>query len=90
MTTSTQKRLPEEVVEEAVRDPAFGRVLRRAIDDVLPKQQRRRTQPAIDPFATFEEGGEAALRQALGELSTDQLNDVIAHHQMDRAKLAMK
>jgi len=90
MTTSTQKRLLEEAVEEALRDPAFGRALRRAIDEALPRKQRRRTQPAIDPFATFGAGGEAALRHALGMLSTDQLKDVIAHHQMDRAKLAMK
>jgi hypothetical protein len=90
MTTSARERLLNDVVAEAVRDPAFGRALRRALDDVMPKRRRRRAQPPIDPFATYEGGGEAALREALVALDLSQLKDVVAHHQMDRAKLAMK
>jgi hypothetical protein len=90
MTTGAQKELLDQAVAEAVRDPDFGRALRRALDDAMPKRQRRRTQPAIDPFADYEQGGEPALRRTLTTLTVDQLKDVIAHHQMDRAKLAMK
>ncbi len=90
MTTSVQERLLTEAVEEAVRDPAFSRALRRALDEAVPKRQRRRTRPTIDPFATYDQGGEAALRAVLHALDLDQLKDVVAHHQMDRAKLAMK
>jgi hypothetical protein len=90
MTSAAQQRLIEEAVAEAVRDPEFGRELRRALDDATPKRKRRRAQPAVDPFVCYERGGEAELRQALAALDVDQLKDVIAHHQMDRARLAMK
>jgi hypothetical protein len=90
MTASAQERLLKEAVDEALRDPTFGRALRRALDESVPKRPRRRTHPAIDPFTTYQQGGEAALREALGALSADQLKDVVAHHQMDRAKLAMR
>jgi hypothetical protein len=90
MMTSAQERLLKKAVAEAVRDPAFGRALRRALDEAVPKRQRRRAHPAVDPFATYEQGGEAALLEALAALDVDQLKDVVAHHQMDRARLAMK
>jgi hypothetical protein len=90
MTTEAQKELLGQVVAEAVRDPDFGRALRRALDEAMPKRQRRRAQPAIDPFACYEQGGEPAVRHALEPLDVEQLKDIIAHHQMDRAKLAMK
>jgi hypothetical protein len=85
-----QERLLEDAVAESVRDPTFGRALRRALDEAVPKRPRRRPPPAIDPFATYEQGGEVVLREALAALNVDQLKDVVAHHQMDRAKLAMK
>jgi hypothetical protein len=44
----------------------------------------------VDPFAAYEQGGEAVLREALAGLDVSQLKDVVAQHQMDRAKLAMK
>lgn len=87
---SLQERLLKDAVAEAVSDPAFGRALRRALDEALPKRRRRRAQPPIDPFATYARGGEAALRDVLAGLDIYQLKDVVAHHQMDRAKLAMK
>jgi hypothetical protein len=90
MMTGAQRELLDQAVAEAVRDPDFGRALRRALDEAMPKRQRRRAQPAIDPFTSYEQGGEPALRHALAVLDVDQLKDVIAHHQMDRAKLAMK
>jgi hypothetical protein len=90
MMTSAQERLLKKAVAEAVRDPEFSRALRRALDEAVPKRQRRRAHPAVDPFATYEESGETALLQALAALDVDQLKDVVAHHQMDRAKLAMK
>jgi hypothetical protein len=90
MTTRAQEALLEQVIAEAVRDPDFGRALRRALDAAVPKRQRRRPPPAIDPFARYDQGGEPALRRALAALDVDQLKDIVAHHQMDRAKLAMK
>jgi hypothetical protein len=90
MTSRVQQELLEKVVAEAVRDPEFGRALRRALDEAVPKRRRRRAQPAIDPFASYDQGGEPAVRRALEPLDVEQLKDIIAHHQMDRAKLAMK
>ena len=90
MTIRAQEQLLEEAVAEAVRDPAFGRALRRALDAAVPKKPRRRAPPAVDPFAAYQRGGEAAVREALVALDLEQLKDVVAHHQMDRAKLAMK
>ena len=88
--TISQDDLLKQAVAEALRDPTFGRALRRALDEVLPKRPRRRAHPAIDPFALYDEGGEDALAEALSALDVDQLKDVVAHHKMDRAKLAMK
>jgi hypothetical protein len=85
-----QQRFLEEAVAEARRDPEFGRALRRAIDDVLPKKRTRRNPPVIDVFGIYENGNEAELRKALEPLSLDQLKDVVAQHRMDRSQLAMK
>lgn len=90
MITRAQEELLKQVVAEGVRDPDFGRALRRALDAAVPKRQRRRPLPAIDPFARYDQGGEAALRRELAALDVDQLKDIVAHYQMDRAKLAMK
>lgn len=49
----------------------------------------RRPAGALDPFAAAQEG-EGALRARLGELSLDQLKDIVAEHGMDPSKLAMK
>jgi hypothetical protein len=87
---TTQEQLLSKAVAEAVRDPVFGRALRRALDEAMPKKQRHRAQPRVDPFVCYSRGGELELRHALAGLDLNQLKDVIAHHQMDRAKLAMK
>lgn len=44
----------------------------------------------IDPFAVFGDTGEDGLRTRLGELSLDQLRDIVAEHGMDNDRLAMK
>ncbi|HLM67353.1 MAG TPA: hypothetical protein VK358_07495 [Longimicrobium sp.] len=49
----------------------------------------RRPAGALDPFAAAQEG-EGVLRARLGELSLDQLKDIVAEHGMDPSKLAMK
>jgi hypothetical protein len=49
----------------------------------------RRPPGALDPFAAAQEG-EGAFRARLGELSLDQLKDIVAEHGMDPSKLAMK
>lgn len=42
------------------------------------------------PCAGVSTHGEPALRARLGELSVDQLKDVVAEHGMDPSKLAMR
>jgi uncharacterized coiled-coil protein SlyX len=88
--TEDQQRLLELAVAEAKRDSEFGRALRRAVDDVLPKKRTRRKPAVVDVFGVYEAGGEAELRRALQPLTVDQLKDVIAQHRMDRSQLAMK
>jgi hypothetical protein len=56
---------------------------------VAKRRGGRRPPGALDPFAAAQEG-EGALRARLGELSLDQLKDVVAEHGMDPSKLAMK
>lgn len=90
MNEEATQRLLKEAVAAARRDPEFGRALRRALDDALPKRQTRRSPAVIDVFATYQVGGESALRNALAPLDVEQLKDVIAQHQMDRSRLAMK
>ena len=88
--TAEQQRLLEDAVAAAAGDPEFGRALRRAVDDVLPKKRSRREPAVIDVFAAYAEGGEPELRRALAPLTVEQLKDVIAQHRMDRSQLAMK
>jgi hypothetical protein len=88
--TSEQQRLIDQAVTEAARDPDFGRALRRAVDDAIPKKRSRREPAAIDVFAAYTRGGETELRHALAPLAIDQLKDVVAEHRMDRSQLAMK
>lgn len=54
-----------------------------------PRKGGRRAPGALDPFAVYAQG-EPALRARLGELSVDQLKDVVAEHGMDPSKLAMR
>ncbi len=54
-----------------------------------PKRGGRRAPSALDPFAAYAEG-EPTLRARLGELSIDQLKDIVAEHGMDPSKLAMR
>ena len=85
-----QKRLLDEAVAEAARDPEFGRALRRAVDNAIPRRRSRRQPGAVDVFAAYGQGGEPGLRQALAPLTVDQLKDIVAEHRMDRSQLAMK
>jgi hypothetical protein len=85
-----QAALLAQAVSEAKRDPAFGRELRKALAVVLPRKAVRRDGPVIDVFEIYGRAGEAGLRDALAQLTLDQLKDVIAHHRMDRSQLAMK
>jgi hypothetical protein len=85
-----QQRLIDDAVSEALRDPGFGRALRRAVDSATPKRRSRRQPAAIDVFVSYGRGGEPELREALAALTVDQLKDVVAQHRMDRSQLAMK
>lgn len=95
-TASALARLIAVIAEEAARTPRFGKALDDAItppDAGQPKGPRRspRRQPGtLDPFAVYAESGEAGLRERLGELSLEQLRDIVAEHAMDQDRLAMK
>jgi hypothetical protein len=60
-----------------------------AASTATPKRGGRRAPSALDPFAAYAEG-EPTLRARLGELSIDQLKDIVAEHGMDPSKLAMR
>jgi hypothetical protein len=58
-------------------------------DDAPKRRGGRRPAGALDPFAAYREG-EDVLRARLGELSVDQLKDIVAEHALDPSKLAMR
>jgi len=87
------ERLARFLRSEAEADPAFARRLEAALKGEAPsstKSSGKRAAPAIDPFQLFDERGEEALRSELAQLAVEQLKDIVAHHGMDTAKLAMK
>jgi hypothetical protein len=88
--TPEQRRLFNEAVAEAARDPEFGRSLRRAVESAMPKRRLRRHAAVVDVFAAYSRGGETELRDVLASLTLDQLKDVVAQHRMDRSQLALK
>ena len=94
-------RLTAVVAKEAAARPPFAKALLKAMSapvnnevkgDTGPSDRvsRRRTAPVFDPFVIHGHDGPEILRQRLGELSVEQLKDIIAEHGMDRDKLAMK
>jgi hypothetical protein len=100
------RALFDAIVAEAERSPAFARRLQdalaglaaatapaakppKAASAAAPKRGGRRAPSALDPFAAYAEG-EPTLRARLGELSVDQLKDIVAEHGMDPSKLAMR
>ncbi|WP_435614521.1 hypothetical protein [Streptomyces coelicoflavus] len=96
----TLARLLSTVATEAGRTPRFARALGKALvppgpgtaprPAERPRRSSRRAPGVIDPFAVFAEGDEAGLRSRLGELSLEQLRDIISEHGMDHDRLAMK
>ncbi|MER6151459.1 hypothetical protein [Streptomyces hirsutus] len=93
-------RLLGAVASEAGRTPRFARTLSKALAPPeprtaprpaeRPRRSSRRAPGVIDPFAVFAEGDETGLRSCLGELSLEQLRDIISEHGMDHDRLAMK
>ena len=92
----TLARLVTAVASEAERSARLARALYAAIavpesrEADLPKRPHRRAPGVLDPFAVFSETGEDGLRRRLGELSLDQLRDLVAEHGMDSDRLAMR
>lgn len=92
----TLARLVTAVAGEAERSTRLARALYAAIAVPegsqlnRPTRPRRRTPGVLDPFAIFGDAGEDGLRARLGELSLDQLRDIVAEHSMDNDRLAMK
>jgi hypothetical protein len=84
------------VADEAERSTRLSRALYAAIavpegrDSGRPARSHRRAPGVLDPFAVFGDAGEDGLRARLGELSLDQLRDIVAEHGMDNDRLAMK
>ncbi len=99
--TTRLLRLTAVIAKEAAARPSFAKALLSAMSPLMNKEVRgdtgpseraggRRTAPVFDPFVIHQQDGPEVLRQRLGELSVDQLKDIIAEHGMDRDKLAMK
>ena len=90
------RALVDIVLDEAEHNPAFAEKLTvllgeaRTTERVARKRTGRRTPAILDPFAIMQEHGELSLREALCKLDLEQLRDIIAEHQMDSSKLAMK
>lgn len=89
--------LLEVIANEAARTPRFANSLSKALTaapapptDARPHRPHRRAPGCLDPFAVYAAQGEAGLRALLGELSLEQLRDIIAEHGMDHDRLAMK
>lgn len=59
-------------------------------DSGTPERRHRRAPAAVDVFQAYRDGGEDRLREVLEPLTVDQLKDIVAQHQMDRSRLAMK
>lgn len=98
--TSTLRRLFDEIIKEAERRPEFGRRLAVALTETPPPgragtdqpkrvRRNRRAPGVLDPFDVFAQG-EQALRNALQNLSLDQLKDIVSHQAMDSSKRALK
>ncbi|AZZ81229.1 hypothetical protein [Gordonia alkanivorans] len=51
-----------------------------------PKKQVTRQPGAFDPFVVYREGGGQELSARLGELTLDQLRDIIAEQELDTRK----
>jgi hypothetical protein len=89
-------RLVTAVADESERSARLAKALRTAIvvtdgaEADRPRRSNRRAAGVLDPFAVFSEAGEDGLRARLGELSLDQLRDIIAEHGMDNDRLAMR
>jgi hypothetical protein len=75
-------------VASAIPSPASAKPPK-AASTAAPKRGGRRAPSALDPFAAYAEG-EPTLRARLGELTLDQLKDIVAEHGMDPSKLAMR
>ncbi|WP_411116482.1 hypothetical protein [Streptomyces sp. 058-1L] len=96
----TLARVLSVVAAEAARTTRFARALSRALappephvasrSAERPRRSSRRAPGVIDPFAVFAEVSEVGLRSRLGELTLEQLRDIIAEHGMDHDRLAMK
>lgn len=51
-----------------------------------PKKRAARQPGAFDPFVVYREDGEQGLAARLGQLSVDQLRDIIAEQELDTRK----
>jgi hypothetical protein len=84
------------VADEAERNPEFRRRIEEAfglqprVPKVHPSRAvHRRAPPVLDPVNLARQG-EVILRARLGELTLDQLKDIVADYGMDPGKLVLK
>ncbi|MFF4122691.1 hypothetical protein ACFYYP_04120 [Microbispora rosea] len=93
-------RLVSVIAAEAGRSTRISKALRTALDvgagqeesSVASRARRphRRTPGVLDPFTVYADSGEQGLRDELAKLDLEQLRDIVAEHQMDHDRLAMK
>ncbi|MFZ2526863.1 MAG: hypothetical protein WAX14_04290, partial [Rhodococcus sp. (in: high G+C Gram-positive bacteria)] len=55
-----------------------------------PARRGKRSAGPFDPFAVYRADGEDGLRARLAPLDLEQLKDIVAEHNMDYDRLAMR
>ena len=95
----------ETILDEARRRPEFAERLAQALNagkarggsrpgsrppsQSVGRGRNRRARPVLDPLQLYSDG-EDRLREALADLSIEQLKDIVAEHGMDARRLAMR
>lgn len=94
-TRAALQALARVVADEAESNQAFDAKLRQVLQldggGVNPRRtgSHRRSPALLDPVEVVR-ASESELRQKLGELSVEQLKDIVAQYAMDPSRLVMK
>jgi hypothetical protein len=70
------------VLEQVRSDPEFAAKLETVLTPPRPPAPKRH-RAEIDPFALYDQGWEAMLRQRLARLDVEQLRDVVHQYGLD-------
>lgn len=95
--TSPLASIFAELLREVEANPALRERIERhlsqarkpAVPTAEAKRRNRRSDPAVDPYVLLQQG-ESSLRNALADLDTEQIKDVISAFALDSTRLALK